>query len=193
MSERTTTCTISEPNSKGMTSTTTSESQEMATTTTLIPPRDQVIYLDQLSEAEPGEVQAVAASQIRLLTSYYSAVLAQATKSFQWALIAAGIGLVFFLGAVVLLITIQSQSIATISVIGGAIVEVIAGINFFLYGKTTTQLAHFHERLDRTQRFLLANSICETLGDETQQKSRSELVRIIATFGLDSPKMPGEK
>ena len=99
----------------------------------------------------------------------------------------------FFLGAVVLLITIQSQSIATISVIGGAIVEVIAGINFFLYGKTTTQLAHFHERLDRTQRFLLANSICETLGDETQQKSRSELVRIIATFGLDSPKMPGEK
>jgi len=179
-----------------MTPTTTSRSELeeiVATTTTLLPPRDQVIYVDQLSEAEPGDIQVVAASQIRLLTSYYNAVLAQATMSFRWALIAAGVGLAFFLGAVVLLITVESQSIAMVSVIGGTIVEVISGINFLLYGKTTTQLAHFHERLDRTQRFLLANSICETMGDEAQQKSRSELVKVIATFGRDSAKMSKEE
>jgi len=118
MSENTTTNTTSKSKSQGMTS-----SEEMVATSTLFSPRDQVIYIDQLSEAEPGNIQVVAASQIRLLTSYYNAVLVQATTSFRWALIAAGVGLVFFLGAVVLLITVESQSIAMVSVIGGTIVR----------------------------------------------------------------------
>ncbi|RLC92867.1 MAG: hypothetical protein DRI77_12445 [Chloroflexi bacterium] len=72
MSENTTTNTTSKSKSQGMTS-----SEEMVATSTLFSPRDQVIYIDQLSEAEPGNIQVVAASQIRLLTSYYNAVLVQ--------------------------------------------------------------------------------------------------------------------
>jgi hypothetical protein len=148
------------------------------------------IIINQISEAQPSDIQKIAASQIKLLDSYYTAVLAQATSSFRWALVAAGIGLAFFLGAIVFLLNTQTQSIAVVSVIGGAIVEVISGINFFLYGRTTTQLAYFHQRLDQTQRFLLANSICESLQDEAKQKSRAELVKVIATFSLEQAKLP---
>jgi HEAT repeat protein len=140
----------------------------------------------RLSETDPGDVQRIAASQIVLLDSYYNAVLGQATTSFKWALVAAGIGLLFFLGAIAFLLTKQPNSIATVSIIGGAIVETIAGINFMLYGKTTAQLAHFHHRLDQTQRFLLANSICESLDGDVKYESRRQLVTVIATLGLES-------
>src|SRR5215210_3256324 len=53
--------------------------------------------INRLAEAEPGDILKVAATQIALLASYYTAVLDQAKMSFRWALIAAGIGLVFFL------------------------------------------------------------------------------------------------
>jgi hypothetical protein len=55
-------------------------------------------------------------------------------------------------------------------------VEVISGVNFYLYGKTTTQMAEFQSRLDMTQRFLLANSICENLDGDFKQNTRSQLV-----------------
>jgi hypothetical protein len=61
-------------------------------------------------------------------------------------------------------------------------VEVIAGINLYLYNKTTAQLAEFHQRLERTQRFLLANSIAESLENEQKQETRASLVRTIATL-----------
>ncbi len=139
--------------------------------------RDAIVTL---TSAAPGDIQKIAASQITLLTSYYDAVLRQATMSFRWALGAAIVGLLFFITAIVFLLTTSIQEVATVSVIGGALVEVISGINFVLYGKTTTQLAYFHQRLDQTQRFLLANSICELLEGEAKQKARSELIAVIA-------------
>lgn len=140
---------------------------------------------NELSETSPGDIQKIAANQTKLLHYYYNAVLTQATTSFNWALIAACTGLAFFLGAVTFLFFTNSQAIATIGAIGGAIAEAISAINFYLYGKTTTQLADFHQRLDQTQRFLLANSICESLNDDAKQTSRSALVHLIATLGTD--------
>lgn len=67
-----------------------------------------------------------------------------------------------------------------IAAVGGVIVEVISGLLFYLYGKTSTQLADFHIRLDRTQRYWLANSMCEGLDGDYKQQSRQELVRTIA-------------
>ena len=70
--------------------------------------------------------------------------------------------------------------VAIISSISGGIVEVIAGLNFWLFGRTATQLDLFHVRLEQTQRFLLANSVCENLGSDARDTARSELVRSIS-------------
>jgi hypothetical protein len=163
--------------------------QEVAMTALQSLPRDALgtviggvtgVSLNQLVEANPGDIQKIAASQIGLLAGFYDSVLKQARRSFIWALTAAGIGILFSIGAVAFLLTIQSSSIATISVIGGTIVEVIAGINFYLYNKTTAQFADFRRRLDHTQRFLLANSIIESLKGEKKQEARASQVNIIA-------------
>ena len=73
----------------------------------------------------------------------------------------------------------------SISSISGGIVEVIAGLNFWLFGRTATQLDLFHIRLEQTLRFLLANSVCENPGNDARDSARSELVRLIAAPSLN--------
>ncbi len=150
--------------------------------------------VDRLAKAKPSDVQEVAASQIKLLNSYYALVLEQARRSFRWALIAAGVGLLFFLAAIGFILLKQVDNAALISLISGALVQVISGINFFLYGKTSTQLSDFHNRLEQTQRFLLANSVCEGLTNEFKQKARSKLIFAISGLGFrDLSKSPNRK
>jgi hypothetical protein len=143
---------------------------------------------EELSQAQPGDVQKIAASEIGLLRDYYQDALVHVKRSFIWALVAAVIGLFFFIGAIIFLLATQNRDVAIISVISGAIVEVISGVNFYLYGKTAEQIKYFHRPLEQTQRFLLANSVCESLDGEIKQKTRAQLVATIAEFDLESPK-----
>jgi len=136
--------------------------------------------VNRLSIADPSNVQEIAASQIELLSTYHNVVLKQAKDSFQWAIIAAGIGFIFLLISVFFVLYLKSLDVAVISLIGGVLIEFISAINFYLYGKTSTQMASFQSRLDKTQRFLLANSLCEGLDADHKQKSRSELIQTIA-------------
>lgn len=136
--------------------------------------------IEMLQNARTDDVQVVAAQQIKLLDDYHKIVLDQSRKSFGSALVAAIVGLGFFLGAVISILSSQKIDVALISAVAGSLVEVISGVNFYLYAKTTAQMADFQSRLDMTQRFLLANSICETLEGEFKQKTRSQLVLEIA-------------
>ena len=138
-----------------------------------------------VARADPSNIQQVAATQLELINTYYTTILEQAVQSFRWAMIAAGIGLAFFIFAVAFMLVSQQSSLPTLSVISGALVEVISGINFYLYGKALAQLELFHVRLERTQRFLLSNSVCEQLKGAEQQAARVELVRTISSLDLE--------
>jgi hypothetical protein len=139
----------------------------------------------QLADVNKANPQDVAAGANNILTGYYSIALRQSQDSFRSALGAAIVGAAFFLLAVAFLLWTGSTEIATVSSIGGAVVEVIAGLNFYLYGKTTAQLDSYRRSLEQTQRFLLANSIAETLGTE-KEETRADLVDTIAKWGGDA-------
>jgi hypothetical protein len=138
------------------------------------------IAVNRLSQAKLDNVLEVAASQLDLIRSYYSLALYQARRSFRWALVAAGVGLAFFLASIIVLLFQHPSEVAVASIISGALVEVISGINFYLYNKTSAQLADFLTRLDLTQRYLLSNSICESLDGDFKQKARLRVIGIIA-------------
>ena len=135
--------------------------------------------LKRLTEAASGDVKEIAASQIELLSRFYDLSLSQASRSFRWALVASIVGLLFFIAAIGFMVT-QQGDVATISVIGGAMVQFIAGVNFFLYGKTLSQLTLFQGRLEVTQRFLLANSLCESLDGKVKHYTRARLIGALA-------------
>jgi TRADD-N domain-containing protein len=130
-----------------------------------------------VASLDPAKIQEVAASQVVISDMYYKNVLQHAQRLFRWALVAAGTGLIFFLVAVALLLFRESINGALISLTSGVVLEAIAVLNFFLYGRAFNQLRAFHERLDRTQQYLLANSICENLKGDVKQATQIELIR----------------
>lgn len=141
------------------------------------------VALKQFNEAtsDKDEVKSIASSQIGLLSKFYDLSLDQAGRSFRWALIASIVGLLFFLAAIAFqMIGKGGSELPMITLIGGALIEFIAGINFYLYGKTLSQLTLFQGRLEVTQRFLLANSLCNKLGDELRDGTRAALIAQLA-------------
>jgi hypothetical protein len=126
---------------------------------------------------DPAKIQEVAASQVAISEMYYTTSLHQAQRLFRWALITAGGGLVFFLVAVTLQVLQQPVTGALISLASGGVLAAIAVLNFCLSGWLFHQFRAFHERLDRTQQYLLANSICENLKGEVKQATQIELIR----------------
>lgn len=136
----------------------------------------------EISNTPVDDVQGNAANQISILASYYSEGLTQAKASFRSALIISGIGFFFFLTAVVFVLNRQPRDRTLIPLVSGAIIEVVAGINFYLYGQATKQLATFQSKLNQMQRFLLANSICESLEGDSKQAARTKLVETVSSL-----------
>jgi hypothetical protein len=135
--------------------------------------------LQLVAGLDPAKIQEVAASQVVISERYCNTVLHHAQRLFRWALMAAGAGLLFFLLAIALLVFQQSVTGALISLTSGGALEALALLNFCLYGRIFHQLRAIQERLDRTQQYLLANSICENLNGEVKQTTQIELIRAI--------------
>jgi len=131
--------------------------------------------IQRIGAADPANVQLIAASQLELLAGYHQIALAQSRRIFFWALVGSGVGLIFFVAAVAF------AALPTgIAFLSGATVEIVAGIVFVLYGKTTAQLSSFQSRLELLQRYLLANSLCEALDGDDRNKARAALIKEIS-------------
>jgi uncharacterized membrane protein YgdD (TMEM256/DUF423 family) len=145
----------------------------------------------KLADVPSNETQQIFEVTTQMLNLHYTNGLTQARMAFRWALIAAIAGVVIFLGAIVFLVFKESTQIASIGAIGGAIVEAIAGLNFYLYGKTSEQLAGHRLSLDETQRILLANSIIPDMEQENRDKERAKLISALTEEDRDDPRSPG--
>jgi TRADD-N domain-containing protein len=126
---------------------------------------------------DPAKIQEVAASQVAISEMYYKTSLQHAQRLFRWALIAAAAGLIFFLVAVALQFLQKPVNGSWISLASGGMLAILAMLNFILYGRVFNQLKVYHERLDRTQQYMLANSICENLRGDVKQATQIELIR----------------
>lgn len=135
-----------------------------------------------LQSADPSDVQKIAASQIEMLRGFYTEVIDQSKQSFRLALHGSVVGLCFFLVAIAVLLlqAPRASEVAVISALAGGIVQVFSGMLFAMFRSARQQLSRYHERLDLTQRYLLANSICAAMPDPAQTEVRAELVRTIA-------------
>jgi hypothetical protein len=136
--------------------------------------------IQRLERADTKDVQQIAASQLELLAAYHQVALAQSSRSFFWALIGSGAGLLLFAVAVILSLLQGMSTASVVPLAAGAIVEVVSGVVFYLFGKTSAQLSAFHSRLEVLQRYLLANSICESLDGEARNTARASLIQEIS-------------
>jgi hypothetical protein len=132
--------------------------------------------IQEFRAADPKNVQQVAASQLEILTGYHLLALAQSRQSFFWALISSGIGLIFFVAAVTLVLLEGVRAGAVVPLFSGTAFEAVSAFVFHLYGKTSSQLSILHRRLDVLQHYLIANSMCEGLSEAERDKARAALI-----------------
>jgi hypothetical protein len=147
--------------------------------------------LEEVSKADPENIQQVGAAQLSLSTSYYQNVLDQAKRSFMAAIVSAAVGLAFFIAAVSIFLIRNDVRAGTVSAVSGAIVELISGLNFWLYGRTASQMNFFHIRLEQTQKYLLANSLATKLGSDNRDSALMELIRQVSSspvFNANPPR-----
>ena len=137
--------------------------------------------ITQVAEADPSDIQAIAAATQALISSYYQSGLHQSQRSFRWSLIWGGIGLAFLILVLLVLLLGQPTQIAVASGICAVLIEAFAAIFLYLYKHASDQLAAFRVGLEDTQRLLLANSMCEKLHGEQEQASRAEIIRLVVT------------
>jgi hypothetical protein len=89
-----------------------------------------------------------------------------------------GVAVAFFIATVILLILrLPGNASSLITGIAGGIVQVVTGILFAFYKSASDQTTACHNRLDRIQRFFIANSACEVLDEESKNATRVELIK----------------
>lgn len=134
----------------------------------------------QLSKTDPEDVIGIASNQINLLTNFYDDALTQAKESQKWARGLTVVGLIVLIATIVMTFIESSSNVVAIATgIGGVLAEFIALTQFRLLDKTVEQRALFHKLLSKTQRILLANSICETLSPESSNEMKVYLIKAI--------------
>lgn len=135
----------------------------------------------EIATTKSNDTQKIASLLTEMILNYYQDVRSQAQQSFWCALGAAVVGTAFFVYAAHQGMQSGFKE-AYIGLIAGALVQVISGISFYLYSKTARQFSTFHVCLERTNRFLLANTLCENLNAvDRKDTMREELIKTVAT------------
>ena len=139
---------------------------------------------DSVSKHRPEDTQALFGDLHKMATLYYRGALAQASRSFFVAEVFAGAGTLLIMFAVGLWM-LDHHDWSEISALSGLIVQVISGLNFYLYRKATAQFELFHICLERMGRYLMANSVCENIkNDQLRDETRNQLVGIMANASM---------
>ncbi|MDB4874033.1 MAG: hypothetical protein JWM41_479 [Gemmatimonadetes bacterium] len=142
----------------------------------------------ELKEAiDSGSMGDVVSKHEALILQYYQDVQDQAKQSFGTARSAARVGfwvVIVALGYALLFDalarfgkvappTSESMSVARVGLISGAIIELVAGVAFWLYSRGARQFGAFHICLERTHRYLLAYTIANQItGDKDDALQR---------------------
>jgi hypothetical protein len=141
--------------------------------------QELLVPCEQLGQAvDKSDVGQTVTAVQHLVFRYYENVREQAIESFKSAKRVALFGFVLLVLTLAYVIFIDlmlhrpasgfavssgGMSVGQIGLLGSTIVEVIAGLQFLLYGRATRQFGAFHICLERTHRYLLAYKIAEQM------------------------------
>jgi len=144
-------------------------------------------YTAKLESAQGDEIfKYLLLINVASLEGYVAQTRIQAEQSFRWSKIVSVIGFIIIaVGVTIAIYTSAGGSIkigaAYLASLSGVIIELVAGVFFFLYNRTLQQINLFHQRLADSQQLsisLIANSL---IGDEVRRdEARTELARALA-------------
>lgn len=105
---------------------------------------------------------------VRESTEYYIISKRQANKSFTLAIISCVFGVIIYICGF-LIVAILNKDIAIFTTIAGTVVELVAGLSFWMYSKSLKQLNEYHKRLSSTEKYLTAIQMADKLDSQEKQ------------------------
>lgn len=130
------------------------------------------------SDQNQKNVLNMMADNVSELKEYYVISKQQARKSFSAALFICFFGIAIYIFGIVAYV-ILNKDISLISIIAGTVVEVIAGLFFWLYREATNQLSIYHQRLGDTEKFLIAYQMIGEVPEEHRYEEQRNFINYI--------------
>ncbi|MFX1590424.1 MAG: hypothetical protein ACFFC1_20005 [Promethearchaeota archaeon] len=122
------------------------------------------------------------------LREYYTINKQQARNAFSAALFVCFLGfLIFGVGVVMSYISPSASGVVQYSTISGTIVEIIAGLFFWLYNKSIKQINLFHESLQHTQKFLTAIQLTGEISDSNRDAAYAYIIQNVIGCSFPLP------
>lgn len=135
-----------------------------------------------------NDVLTLMIKNIGELREYYVINKQQARNSFSAALFISFLGFILFASGVTISYFNETNNLIQYSTISGAIVEIIAGLFFWLYSKATKQINVFHRSLLDTEKFLTAIQLVDKVSDEQKDESYKLIISKILEINVNNSK-----
>ncbi len=121
---------------------------------------------------------------VRESTEYYIISKRQANKSFTLAIISCFLGVIIYICGF-LIVAILNKDIALFTTISGTVVELIAGLSFWVYNKCVKQLSEYHKRLSSTEKYLTSIQMADKMNDNGREEMYKWLIQNSLSFNVD--------
>lgn len=128
------------------------------------------------AEEKKDDVLALMIKNVGELREYYVINKQQARNSFSAALFISFLGFILFVTGIILSYTFKTENAIQYSTIAGAIVEIIAGLFFWLYSKAIKQINLFHNSLLKTEKFLTAIQLVDKISEPNRDKAYNYII-----------------
>jgi len=151
---------------------------------------------EKVKKALSGDLGETVAAHEEMILQYYIDVQKQATQSFEAAKMVAWVGFGVLISTLLYMLVFDALAhldrlpetrgptnllrVGEIGVVSGVLIEFIAGVNFWLYGRASKQFGAFHICLERTHRYLIAYKMIEKITDAKRDETLEKVVCIMA-------------
>lgn len=139
----------------------------------------------QIQEQSDYDVFKLLYKNVRESTEYYIISKRQANKSFTLAIISCFLGVIIYMCGF-LIVAILDKDIAIFTTISGTVVELIAGLSFWVYNKSIKQLSEYHKRLNSTEKYLTSIQIADKMSESNKEEMYKWLIQNAMLFDLSN-------
>ncbi len=151
---------------------------------------DQVVK--NIQDQSDYDVFKLLYKNVRESTEYYIISKRQANKSFTLAIISCFLGVIIYICGF-LIVAILDKDITLFTTISGTVVELIAGLSFWVYNKCVKQLSEYHKRLSSTEKYLTSIQMADKMSEDGREEMYRWLIQNVMLLDLDYYKIKQNK
>jgi len=125
--------------------------------------------IKDIREQSDYDVFKLLYKNVKESTGYYVISKRQSAKSFALSLVSCFLGVIIYICGFIIVIVLD-KDVVLLTTVSGTIVELIAGLSFWVYNKCINQLNEYHIRLNAIEKYLTSIQMAERLNEDAKEE-----------------------